>query len=29
MNALVDTNIPVRLSDSGHHLQSVCELALQ
>ena len=29
MNALVDTNILVRLSDSGHPLQSVCELALQ
>ena len=29
MNALVDTNILVRLSESGHPLQSVCELALQ
>ena len=29
MNALVDTNILVRLSDSGHPLQSVCELALK
>ena len=29
MNALVDTNILLRLSDSGHPLQSVCELALQ
>ena|SRR5437879_2634655 len=29
MNALVDTNILVRLSDSGHPVQPVCELALQ
>ena len=29
MNALVDTNILVRLSDSGHPIQPVCELALQ
>jgi predicted nucleic acid-binding protein len=29
MNALVDTNILVRLSDSGHPVQPVCQLALQ
>ena len=29
MNALVDANILVRLSDSGHPIQPVCELALQ
>ena len=29
MNALVDTNILVRLSDSGHPAQPVCKLALQ
>lgn len=29
MNALVDTNILVRLSDSGHPAQAVCDLALQ
>jgi len=29
MNALVDTNIRVRLSDSGHPMQRVCQQALQ
>jgi len=29
MNALVDTNILVRLSDLGHPVQPVCQLALQ
>ena len=29
MNALVDTNILVRLSDSGHPAKPICELAVQ
>ena len=29
MTALVDTNVLVRLSDSGHPAQAVCKLALQ